>query len=845
MRHRIAIALLLLPCAAEPVAADESCSCVETSFRWQGCAADGRCDAGAWHGCTPSADDGYSIGAGCHVTVDGDDVLLAEESPRHLRVRTGGSLAVRGPARLALGAVGLVGEPGSRVELNGCFRRFSAGGDACAPTLDRDALFPAGRVIPCRDLECGDDSELVRLDWSDTNGNLASAVDDLLARIDPHGDAICFWQWHDDRFIGSDSGYCYRVSAVSNDAGERHLDFDVRQTWTTQSDQAGHPLDRRRVLVATLASDAAAGERLLAFEETDLAIGRAGPAGRFLRCPGEPHGHLIAAAGDEPSGDSVLLADARGLARPAPAGTVCHVDWGWAQGDAAFVMAPVHVAPHTPAPDATQVLLAGETTLRGVVLDGLGGNDTSMSGAMLIVRNGPLAAFEHVWAVDPLVTDTAAVLLDDLPCGSRVRHLTVTGGPSDPAHDRNYGLAWFGGAECSYRLEHLYTRYAGDDNFVLESTGADPLGSLEMRYVQAGPSSQPGDSGQFLDLGTSNPTHVSIRDALCTACTSDDGRGSLVAPTRGTGRVENLLWIGVRNGGLVTSAVDADAGDWRFEKFGVIGSLVDDGNSLGRGALAGWVADRFYVRDVRDPRSNPSRLCTGTAPAPVTRSLRRGIFANVALGAAPCELVDADLEDLYFLDVSRTGTAPGPIVSIPNAAQAASLSRVTMGFTRLPVGLSSGIEPRSDAAASVLSLDGPLLTGFRGTDMQAIRLGSADAAAAVAWRNPICFHDNDLDEADSALAAYGVAPVHGVDPEFVDPHRLRFDLMPGSPLRIAGCGAGEAGYVEVDWAHRKTKLVPMYMGPRPSGCGLGAEIALALAAIVRRARPLSRGSRAA
>lgn len=827
----VLLAPLLFPAS---VSAQQFCSC-STTFEWAGCDEQGVCDPGEWSGCNPSPDDGYAINPGCHVTVDGDDVLLSQTEPRRLTVRAGGSFAMRGPAELRLGPIGLVAEPGSSVELAGCFRRYGGDGEDCTELLGDAAIFPAGRVVPCRDGDCEDDAAIVRLDWSDAEPAVAARVDDLLGRVEAGRDSLCFWQ-RSLATVGSDSGYCYAVTAAAATSGERWLDFDVRQTWSAQIDQAGYALSRRVVLTGTLAENAPAGARTLSFEESSLIDGRAGPMGRFVRCAGDQRAYLIASATDDAAGDALQLADARGVERAYAAGSVCHVDWGWAQGDLAFVMAPVHVTAQLPAVDSTQLALEGAASLRAVVVDGLGGRPGDSA---VEIFQGPLHALEHVWVTDPLVTNAPAVFLDDLPCDSKVRHLTVTGGPSEAEHDKNYGLAWFGGSTCGYSVEHLYTRYGGDDNFVLESKGQDPVASIDIRYMHAGPSSQPGDSGQLFDFGVPNPTEVHVRDALCTACTSDDGRGSLVAPSAGVGLIEDLLWVGVRNGGLIGSSIEANNWNFHFKRFGVVGSAIDPANALGAGTLPGLVADRFYVRDVHDPRPGSSRLCTTSRSSSRTRSLAHGVFSNVRLGALPCDIGDASLSDLYFIDVERVAAPPGPLVQVANLAAPTVLSRLTMAFTKPTPPVSVGIRVPFLASAQQLTLDGLLLTGVKGPQSaRAMSLSTVQNAQAATFGAPTCFHGNVQDEAPAVLAGYGVAPVQGIDPQFVDPAALRFDLAASSPLRAVGCGADEAGMRGADWAHRKAKLVPIYMG-RTGGYGLGAEAAAAIGAVAllrRRAR---------
>lgn len=835
--RRAAMLAAWTACAARAAVAQETgaetCTCRDASFAWRGCA-DGDCDEAGWTGCEGATpDDTYVIGPGCHVRVGpGDDVLLAPDAAAPVVVQAGGSLTVGGPVEWRVGPRGLVGEPGSSVAFSGCYRRRGSNGPDCAPALGPDALFTVGEVVPCRDLDCSDDPEIVRLVYEPEVQS--SAIAGLLARIDATRDALCFWQ--DDRSnaaVGADAGYCYAITGVGEAARSQWIDFDIRQVWRAKSDQAGYPLERREVHEATLLGDHAGGARTLRFRETDVVVGRTDQMGRWVRCGGEQRAYLVATVRDDPGGDALVLADDRGLEHGFPDATRCHVDWGWAAGDKAFVMAPVHVTSATNRSDEGFVLLQGAASLGGVVIDGLGGD--GLRGALQL-RGADMTRFEHVWVTDPLVTDTEAVLVDDVPCGRGVFHLSVTGGPPDAADDKNYGLAWFGGSACNYSLTHLYTRFVGDDSFVLESTGAAPVGAIHWRHVQAGPASRPGDSGQFLDFGFPNPTDVVGSGGICTACTSQDGFGPLVSPSSGTGEMSGIVWVGAFNGGLHGDGTESDRPDYRYRRLAVVGSAPDPSIERGIGAIAGLNTEDFYVRDVEDPRPDPNRLCTANPYGTFARRLARGIFANVALGGVPCEVGggDAELSDLYFLDVTRSD-AGGAIVETRSAAPGARLARLTMAFANPPAGVWSGVRVTTEAAPSTV-LDGLLLTGVRGPGARAMSLGSAANAQAVAWGAPSCFWDNDVDEEPAVLDAYGVAPIRGVAPGWVDASASRYDLAPDSPLRAAGCGAGTAGIRDADWAHRKLKLRPLYMGPPPAACGLaGPELlALVLACRIRR-----------
>jgi hypothetical protein len=827
---RLGFVCALLVFADSRAAAGESCSCADESFAWQGCTP-GACDAARWQGCTASPDDSFEIRAGCDVTVAaGDDVLLAQDASADVKVADGGRLTLLGPVEWRVGPSGMTSDPGSRIEFGGCHRRFAGSGPACAPALDASAVFQIGEVIPCRDGDCSDDPHLVRIAWPD-DGSLPSEVladvDGFLAGLDVARDVLCFWQTSEDGYVGADAGYCYKVVARTADSGLRFLDFDVRQTWNAQSDQAGYPLARRAVIETTLEGDHAVHSRTLHFADTAAIQTRTDQMGRWIRCGGSQRAYLIASVTDDATGDAVLLADQHGIGAELADGTRCHIDWGWAAGDFAFVMAPVHVTSSVNQIDAAYLDLGGAVDWNGVVIDGLGG--TGARGGVQI-RGGPLPRFSHVWVTDPLSSNNEAIFFDRLPCGASVYHLTITGGPADADADKNYGLAWFGGPTCSYGLFHYYVRHRGDDNFVTSSSTADPTGKIVWRWIQAGPSSAPGDSGQFLDFGTGNFVDVDGQDGLCTACTSQDGFGSLIIPSGGgSGLMRNLLWIGVFNGGLNGGAAELANPTFRLENVGVIGSAVDPDQPRGVGPLAGLDTDGFYVRDVVDPRPDPMQLCNANPYGSFVRRLSHGVFLDVSLGAAPCEVgSEARLDDVYFLDIARSD-AGGPLLAVRDTASDVHLRHLTIGFRREPAGLTTGVSIWPSLASGDLTLDGPLLTGLRGADVQAMSIGPASNAAQIVWQRPTCFADNDVDDTEEALAAYGVPPLRDVAPLFAAPELLRFDLAAGSPALAAGCGAGAAGIAKRDWAHHKTKLAPIYIGPsQPRGFGVfGAESAVA------------------
>ena len=620
--------------------------------------------------------------------------------------------------------------------------------------------------------------------------------------------------------MGPDSGYCHRLTAAS--AGTPlWLEFDVRQIWSAQSDRAGYPLDRRLVQQVTLAGSHLAGARWLRLRETGAVVGGADQIGRFVRCSGSQRAYVIASVVDDPAGDALLLADARGLPHAEPDGARCHVDGGWSRGDLAFVMAPVHVTTNARAAGQGFLHLQGDVTLRGVVLDGLGGGGTRGG---LWIDGGRLLEATHIWMMDPLTSNGLTVTLEDVQCGATVDHLTVTGGPEAAEDDKNYGLGFFGGPSCTYYVNHLYTRYTGDDVLVTESTGASPTGALALRWIQGGPASSPGDSGQFLDFGTGNVTNVSAADALCTACTSEDGFGSLVIPSGGgRGLIERVLWLGATGQGFSANAASVSNPEFRYRDVGVIGSAVDPGQ-VPIGQLVGLDTERFYVRDVVDPRSQSLQLCLANPPA-AARRLVQGLFADVSLGGESCVLTgDAELREIALVDVARAG-ARGPLIHVDAAAQGVVLQQLTTAFRRPAEGIAHAVALPYTIVAGAVAIDRLLVTGLGGESDSAMALRTPEVAAAVSWGGSSCFSDVSMIDAPEVLAAYGAPPLLLPDAGFEDVVSLRVAPAPGSAAADAGCGALVAGVTTVDWAHRKLRLLPTSISgaPQPVACDDGID----------------------
>lgn len=795
----------------------ETCECASTSFSWSGCDEEA-CDPGGWNFCTPSPDDAFRINGGCAVRIEPQhDVLLQQATGVDIRVAEGGSLEVDGPVELRVGPSGLQASAGSSVSLRGCFRDAAG---SCTPDLGPSALFKIGTVMPCRDWLCDDDANVVRLLWnqSDTSAEEWARLGSLLASLDAERDVLCFWQTS-EYDVGADSGYCYRMIGVST-ASPRWLDFDVRQVWNAQSDQAGFPLERRLVREVHLAEDHPAGARWLRMRETTAVSTRSDGIGRWIRCDRSQRAYVIASVSDDLAGDAILLADRRGLKQAAGAGATCHIDWGWSRGDVAFVMAPVHVTTTSRAGGEGFLNLWGDVMLESAVIDGLGGS--GYRGGVWLYGARLLGA-RHVWVMDPLTANGQTITLEDVQCGAEVNHLLITGGPEAPEDDKDYGLAVMGGPACTYYVNHLYTRHRGDDNLLTNSSGVAPTGTVVWHWVQGGPASVPGDSGQFMDFGTGNVTNVYGSDGLCTACTSQDGLGSLMIPSgSGQGLMERLLWLGATGQGFSAAAVSVSNPQFRYRDVGVIGSAVDPAY-VGRGQLVGLDTERFYVRDVSDPRAGSLQICVNSPIAAATRRLVQGVYVDVSLGGTPCSMTgDTELREIALVDTTRLGSR-GALIQIDAAATGDVLEKVTAAYRRSPEGIQYALALPNSLPPGGVTIDRLLITGLGDEVDAAMNLRTPELAAAVTWGGPSCFADVATIDAPDVLAAYGAPPLLLEDSGFGDVGHLQVVPAAGSTAANADCGASSAGVTALDWAHRKMKLVPTFVSRPPAACENGID----------------------
>jgi hypothetical protein len=264
---------------APALARAESCTCSNETF-----SAASITTAAGWDGCTPSADDSFTIGSGCNVTLTDDWIWDGATASTGMTVQSGGSLTVgvgsdSNRLRVSMNANGINCQPGSTCTLNGQFRKLDAGVSSKATSLSTTPdRWYAGTVQLC-DGDCATTPERVCFQWTDANDNAPApgfggetdtgdmGWDNSLAQIAVAGanptttgaeDLIKFWDFDKtDVEAGADDNNVYHIVTVDSTGPDYELCFSVDQTRNDAG--ATYTTTERGIRLTTLAADVPAG----------------------------------------------------------------------------------------------------------------------------------------------------------------------------------------------------------------------------------------------------------------------------------------------------------------------------------------------------------------------------------------------------------------------------------------------------------------------------------------------------------------------------------------------------------------------------------------------------------
>lgn len=790
-------------------------------------------EAGEWQGCTPSADDWFVVRAGSTVSVTGHIGQSPTATGAGIQVDPGGVLEVEvreAPLVLSLGDGGLRCEAGSICRLRGRYRAFRA--SKALPQIEQDTEFflRAGLLVPCpgRDAagavhpDCngelpvpGDPSRL-RFVWpGDELKKQLTRIAPSSSRASGLEEVLCFFDPDPtDAFTPRDVNYCYRIVGVGTDPPS--LDIDVRQTSTAERD-TDFPLTWRQIVQATVATDAAVGDRIV---EIDGATIPAGAAGRFqgywlYTGPiGPCFGHIsclvdhpirILDAEDGPAGspDRLRIGALDGLRKALPAGApVWIMPGGWQADDPISIRVPVVVRSATEAMEDSRILFRGATELRAVVFDATAN----------VVFEGPGVDPVHasdLWAVDigsPGPTSHSVAVNDAGNTRLTFEGLTITGGRGRGAvQDRLHGFRIGDGDGVTLILRDLAVRHHGDDCVVLEGNEIDA--TIERARCQH--ASRAGQSMSFLDMVAAQSSRLTARDLECVDCTSS-GEPALYFPADGDYAIDGLLlWGGTG-------------------RLGANGAHITDLQILGADAPGTFssaaLIEGFVLRDVRS--SGNVRLF-GTDAV-----LRHAILRNVQFSGRSAFVLSGvvEIDNLAIVDVT-VDRGLNSVYSVFRLRERPTvrLGRTVVAWTPSIAHGDGAVDiPNYVFEAQAESLEDVVVDGF-------LTVGHRPTVGTSAWHMPPerlaelaalagpCFYDNMSDVPPPLVAQLPPTAIQGVEPPFVNLADGRVDMLPTSePITHCGAGFGvEApGIGRYRWFHAISGLAPERMASDGDGDGV-------------------------
>jgi hypothetical protein len=403
-------------------ASAETCTCnAADDFVWQ--SIDATSPPGAWDGCSPSADDHFIVRSGCQVSATGDLLQDGATPDTGLLVESGGTFSAEvsastGPFELSFNARGL--ECGGTCNLLGGFRQFGIATPSIQDSLDAAGHLPAGNVVECAGWNAG--AARWEPDCSGAATSPAGAADrigliypasdlassegipflaEAVAEIEPGDVLVAIDPDPSDRYVCPEHMQFYAITGASDAADDPAFVFlDPRQTGARQRNSTGNPdlgsggfpLARRVVHATDLPRGVALGDRVVAVP-ADLVtrdqqfIGFAAafedPASALPR----DRRYLIVDAFDcaaspaeppclgEAEVDYLALGDRRGVRGFEPrAGERLWVTRGLERRCSLGVVAPLRITSATAAlVDDSPLVISGTASVRGVVLDEIGG----------------------------------------------------------------------------------------------------------------------------------------------------------------------------------------------------------------------------------------------------------------------------------------------------------------------------------------------------------------------------------------------------------------------------------------------------------------------------------------
>lgn len=824
---RFLLVLLAALCVGSEAFA-EACTCASESF-----SASSQTAAGGWDGCTPSADDTFTINSGCTVTLTGDWTLSGAGG---ITCASGGGLAITGGATkldFVMGTGGLTIQAGCTFNANGAYLTpGTTPSFVSEPSTETYFQFgDYGTPQTCSGTSC----TLARIsypsgtyDSATTSGydvGLAESVDAIDA-----GDILSFWNPSGVSTWGSpDVNMSYPVAASSSAGSPFTIDFDVFVAKNQPIPQAGQEIVGTAATTGTTATDALKGTTTVTvpagtFSSTtaEYAVGRwlrfeSGTSGAY-----EPFGYRILRVTDGGGGDDTIeIADLRGFQYDYASGADFAIDYGWRRGDPFLVYRPVRFACATDySCDFTfsgtiDVSAVHFEQIRSVIFSGTptvtSWEDVFVQG----VDGGTSASFGvrfAAGATPPTINMTRMVLVGD-------------DGAADTGGQTTHGFGQGSSATGSFilNLTDSITRFLGDDTFVTCGTGTSYVNLTRFRSQWM---AEAADSAQFADGSCETSALIlSGSDVEIVAGTGDDTSGEALFnddANTSTFNVSGLLAFGI------AGAIHAGGIAENLSAFNDV-MILGGGNA---GTANYWwslpTMNRFVVRGA-SLTTNATLANTGVQQDAI--NWQNGLVYKNAQTSTTAYLVQiiiastpaVTVRNVAFFDNTSAATTPA-VFNLYEVKTGSVFENITVAQT--PSFTSASGYQRafqlSDTTDNTYTLRRNLVTGMSRTDTYAILVSGATAWTGLTDATGWCLFNNAntisaFTEAQFFAAPGGQSQI-GRPPGLLDPLRLLVGAWSGSLASDYGCGANtRAGITSYRWMHAISGLVPENVGTIGSG----------------------------
>ena len=835
MKRLILILLSSLFLGSEAFA--EACTCANETF-----SASSETAAGGWDGCTPSADDTFTINSGCTVTLSGDWTLSGAGG---ITCASGGGLSITGGSTkldIVMGSGGMNIQAGCTFNANGAY--VSPGTSpsfVSEPSTETYFQFgDYGTPQTCAGTSC----TVARISYpstkydSATTANYDVGLSESVDAIDA-GDILSFWNPSGVSAWGSpDVNMAYPITASSSAGSPFTIDFDVYVAKNQPIPQAGQEIVGTPATAGTTASAALKGTTTVTVPAGTFSATTAEYAvGRWLRLESgtsatyEPFGYRILRVTDGGAGaDTIEIADLRGFQYDYASGVDFVIDYGWRTGDPFLVYRPVRFACATDYgctftfSGTVDVSAVHFEQIRKILFSG-NPNVTQWTDVFIQGADGGASAsiaveFDGATTL-PTVNMVRTVLVGDDGSGD-------TGGQT--VHGFGHGTS--GNGPFTLNLTDSMTRFIGDDVFVTFGSGSSYINLTRFRAQW---SAEAAASAPLADgAGGTSDIILSGTDVECVACTGDNTSSDAVFNDDTSGNsvfsVSGLMLYGIA-GGIYAGSVNESLMSTRDV-------LILGGGNAGT-ASYWWALPTMTNFVIRGAALGTNQTIVNTGTAQDALNWRNGlIYRNTHTGSPSyaIQIINSStpavaVRNVAFIDNDNSGSTPQAF-NLFEVKTGSVFENITIAQT--PNFTSAGGMQRGfnvqDATDPTYTIRNILITGL--TRASAFALGIINGPTswtsltdATRW----CLFNNTnhitgITEAQFFASPGGLSQI-GRPPGLLDPLRYRVGAWNGSLAADYGCGANtRAGITSYRWMHAISGLEPENVGTLGGGGGSGGWV---------------------